>query len=83
MYREYLTLKINRYADTVMMGDNPLMVWTRETSIRDIASEERIWPPIMNPVMGSVVMITSRVGFLMPFLRAGILLLKAGNTDDK
>jgi hypothetical protein len=64
---------MNLYAATVKSGDSPLMVCTSETSIREIASEESICPPIMKPVSGSVVMMISRVGLCIPFLKAGIL----------
>jgi hypothetical protein len=43
---EYLMLRKIRYASTVRSGESPLMVWTSETGIRDMASELRIWPPI-------------------------------------
>jgi hypothetical protein len=50
--------------------------------MRDMASEVRIWPPIIKPVRGSVVMISSLVGLRMPFLKAGMWSFKLGYTLD-
>ena len=75
-------LKIKRLATTVIRGARPLMVCTRETGMRDIASEVRIWPPIIKPVNGNVAIMMSRFGGLIPFLRAGMRCLSVGYTDD-
>lgn len=47
-----------------------------------MASDDRICPPIMNPVMGKVVIITDRLGFLMPFFKAGMRRFIHGNCED-
>jgi hypothetical protein len=54
------------------------MVCTRETGIRCMAEEERRWPPIWKNASGKVVTMTSRVGGLMPCLRAGTAFFRAG-----
>lgn len=50
--------------------------------MRDMASDVRICPPIMKPVSGRVVRISSLLGGRMPFLRAGMWSFKLGYTLD-
>jgi len=78
----YRISKITRYAKTVKRGESPLMVWTRETGIFPVAVAERRWPPIWKAARGRVVMITSRVGYRMPWRRAGTLALSEGKIVD-
>ena len=40
----YRMRKSTRYARTVKRGESPLMVWTNDTGIFDVAMELRIWP---------------------------------------
>ncbi len=54
------------------------MVCTSETGILCVAEEERRCPPIWKNASGNVVTMTSRVGGLMPNLRAGMAFFKAG-----
>lgn len=57
-----------------------MIVCTKETGIRDVASELRIWPPIWKAVRGSVVRIRSLDGFRIPLRSAGMAVFKAGYT---
>jgi hypothetical protein len=63
------------------------MVWTRETGMRAIASELRMWPPIWNAVKGSVAFMMSLFGLLIPFFKTGIALrtlaYRLANQDRK
>ena len=63
---------------TVINGDNPLMVWTRDTGMRAIASEFRMWPPIWKTVNGKVVRMSSLLGRRIGYLRAGTMVCSAG-----
>lgn len=53
------------------------MVCTKDTGIRDMASELRMWPPIWKAVSGKVAMMMSLLGLRMPFFSTG----KASRTD--
>jgi hypothetical protein len=64
---------------TVKRGERPLIVWTSDTGILEVAVELRRWPPIWNAASGRVVLITSRVGFRIGCLRAVIFVRKIGN----
>ena len=50
--------------------------------MRDIASDVSMWPPIIKPVNGNVVIMTSRFSGLIPFLKTGMWCLSEGYTDD-
>lgn len=61
-------------------GDRPLIVWTRETGILDVAEELKRWPTIWNAARGKVVARTSRDGARMGWRSAVIFSLRIGNT---
>jgi hypothetical protein len=67
------------YAPTVSSGDRPLIVCTRDTGIRDVASALRMWPPIWKQVRGSVAMMSSFDGDRIPYFKNGIVCFKRGN----
>lgn len=69
---------MKRYARTVKSGERPLMVCTRDTGIFSVAVEESMCPPIWKSARGRVVDITSRLGYRIPFLKAGIAVLRRG-----
>src|SRR5690349_11480959 len=57
------------------------MVCTRDTGILDVALELRRWPPIWKAASGSVVLITSRDGARIGYLRAGMAARSWGKVD--
>lgn len=59
-------------------GDSPLIVWTSDTGIRDVASALRMWPPIWKQVNGRVARIRSLEGGRMPYFRKGRVCFKRG-----
>jgi hypothetical protein len=67
-----------RYAKTVKSGESPLIVWTNETGILEVAVEDRRWPPIWKAAKGIVVTITSRVGYRMPCRSEGTRAFSTG-----
>jgi hypothetical protein len=69
VYTEYVWRRKSLYARTVKRGERPLIVWTSDTGILDMASLLRMWPPIMKPVRGNVVRMVARVGRFMPFFK--------------
>lgn len=75
---EYEIPKKKRYARTVMSGDSPLIVCTKDTGILDVASALRMCPPIMNAVRGSVATIISLCGRRIPYFRNGIVCFMRG-----
>jgi hypothetical protein len=79
----YLIRKNTRYAKTVNNGERPLMVWTSETGICEVAIELSICPSNWNPARGRAVMITSRDGRNMPLRRAGIAVFNPGKSDEQ
>lgn len=56
---------------TVIRGESPLIVCTRDTGIRDIASEFNMCPPIWNAVKGNVARMISLFGRRIPFFKTG------------
>lgn len=72
----------SRYAITVNNGDKPLIVWTRETGILDVAYELNKCPNSWKTDSGNAVYITSHEGRLRPFFSAGIVLFSWGKSDD-
>jgi hypothetical protein len=79
----YLIRKKTRYARTVNNGERPLIVWTSETGICEVAIELRICPSNWNPARGRAVMITSRDGRNMPLRRAGIAVFNPGKSVEQ
>jgi hypothetical protein len=62
-------------------GDSPLIVWTKETGILDVAYELKRWPKSWKIESGKAVYITSHDGGLSPFRNAGIDRFNDGNTE--
>ena len=54
-------------------------MWTRDTGIFSVAVGDRMCPPIWKRARGIVVTITSRLGYRMPFFKAGIAICRRGN----
>ena len=67
------------YAPTVRSGDSPLIVWTSDTGILEVASALNMCPPIWKHVSGSVASMSSLDGGLMPYFRNGIVCFSRGN----
>jgi hypothetical protein len=63
---------------TVMSGDSPLMVWTNDTGILDVASALKICPPIIKLVRGSVAITISLCGRRIPYFKNGIACFMRG-----
>jgi hypothetical protein len=57
------------------------MVWTRDTGILDVAFELRRWPAIWKAASGIVVRMTSREGYRIGYLRAGMAVRRRGKVD--
>jgi hypothetical protein len=57
---------------TVKSGDNPLIVCTRDTGIRDVAAELQRWPPTWNMARGRVVIMRDLLGGRIPYFSTGI-----------
>jgi hypothetical protein len=73
--------KMKRYARTVKSGERPLMVWTRETGILEVAFELKRWPNIWNAARGRVVRMTSRDGYRIGCRSAGTAARSRGNVE--
>ena len=78
----YLILKNTRYANTVNNGDRPLMVWTKDTGIFEVAYELSRCPSSWKIERGSAVASTSQEGLRSPFFNAGIDLFSPGKSVE-